>query len=128
MIILQEHPTIKIEIGSHTDSRGGDEYNIRLSQKRAESVIRFLIKQDISNERLVAKGYGETTPIAPNENPDGSDSPEGRQLNRRTEFKIIGKLDGEVIYDKSEIEEFEQKQKAQPTEKQPDEPIEPEDE
>jgi outer membrane protein OmpA-like peptidoglycan-associated protein len=106
LIILEEHPTIKIEIGSHTDSRGSDEYNIKLSQKRAESVVKFLAKKRIPIERMVAKGYGESTPVAPNKKPDGTDNPEGRQLNRRTEFKILGKVDGEVIYDRSEIDQF----------------------
>ncbi len=93
LILLREHPAIKIELGSHTDSKGSNEYNIQLSQKRAESVVKFLIKNKISPERLVPKGYGEEVAIAPNSNPDGSDNPEGRQLNRRTEFKIIGELE-----------------------------------
>ncbi|MFN8689076.1 MAG: hypothetical protein ACK5XL_03655, partial [Cyclobacteriaceae bacterium] len=49
----------------------------------------YLIKKGIESKRLVAKGYGETRPIARNTNPDGSDNPEGRQRNRRTEFKIL---------------------------------------
>ena len=61
-----------------------------------------LIKKGISRERLVAKGYGETNPIAQNENHDGSDNPDGRAKNRRTEFKILGSLKekySKVIYD-----------------------------
>ncbi len=88
--VLNENPQIKIELGSHTDSRGTDEYNQKLSQQRAESVIRYLTSKGIGIGRLVAKGYGESVPIAANENKDGSDNPEGRQKNRRTEFKIIG--------------------------------------
>jgi len=87
--VLVENPSFKIEIGSHTDSRGADDYNQRLSQERAESVVSYLILNGIKEDRLVAKGYGETLPVAPNENEDGSDNPEGRQLNRRTEFKIL---------------------------------------
>lgn len=99
--ILREFPEIIIEVSSHTDSKGDDEYNLVLSQKRAESVVKYLIKNGIPKERLVAKGYGETKPIAPNENNDGTDNPEGRQKNRRTEFKIIGTLDiySEIIYE-----------------------------
>ena len=67
-------------------------YNIKLSQRRSESVVRYLIEKGIDQDRLIAKGYGESQPIAPNKNPDGSDNPEGRQLNRRTEFKIVGSL------------------------------------
>jgi outer membrane protein OmpA-like peptidoglycan-associated protein/tetratricopeptide (TPR) repeat protein len=81
-----------VEIGSHTDNKGTDEYNIKLSQKRSESVVSYLISKGISQERLVAKGYGMRNPIAQNTNKDGSDNPEGRQLNRRTEFKIVGEI------------------------------------
>ncbi len=100
--ILEENPEIIIEIGSHTDSRGTDSYNETLSQRRAESVVRYLIGKGVQESRLQAKGYGETQHIAPNENPDGSDNPEGRALNRRTEFRIVGKLKGvsEIIYTK----------------------------
>ncbi|MAW65208.1 MAG: hypothetical protein CMD18_03335 [Flavobacteriales bacterium] len=98
--ILNENPDIKVEIGSHTDSRGDDSYNQILSQQRAQSVVDYLINNGVERERLVAKGYGETKPIAPNNNKNGSDNPEGRQMNRRTEFRIIGKIEGvsEIIY------------------------------
>ena len=98
--ILIETPDIIVEIGSHTDARGSDEYNIVLSQKRAESVVNYLISKKIDPRRLRAKGYGETKFIAPNQKPDGSDDPEGRQKNRRTEFRIIGTIDkySEIIY------------------------------
>lgn len=98
--ILIENPDIIVEIGSHTDARGSDEYNIVLSQKRAESVVNYLISRKIDPRRLRAKGYGETKFIAPNQKPDGSDDPEGRQKNRRTEFRIIGTIDkySEIIY------------------------------
>lgn len=101
LVILREAPDIIIELSSHTDSKGEDEYNMTLSQKRAESVVAYLIKKGIDKNRLVAKGYGETRPIAPNENPDGTDNPDGRQKNRRTEFKIIGNLSqySEIIYE-----------------------------
>lgn len=91
--VLNDNPDIKIELSSHTDSRGADDYNKRLSQQRAESVVKYLTQKGINPKRLVAKGYGETKPIAPNTNPDGTDSEEGRQLNRRTEFKIIGRIE-----------------------------------
>lgn len=99
--ILNETPQIVIEISAHTDSKGDDEYNRNLSQQRAESVVKHLVRKGIDPKRLYAKGYGETKPIAPNENPDGSDNPAGREKNRRTEFKIIGSLDQytEIIYE-----------------------------
>jgi len=94
LIVLQEIPNVQVEISSHTDSKGEDEYNKELSQKRAESVVKYLIKQGIDRKRLIAKGYGEEKPIAPNTNPDGSDNEEGRAKNRRTEFKFINIDDG----------------------------------
>jgi len=87
--VLNDNPEIKIEMSSHTDSIGSVEYNINLSQRRAAATVNYLIKQGIPAERLVAKGYGESKPIARNTNPDGTDNPEGRQRNRRTEFKIL---------------------------------------
>jgi len=93
VLFLKENPAIIVELGAHTDNKGDDEYNKKLSQKRAESVVKYLITAGLSKDRLIAKGYGETNAIAQNENPDGSDNPEGRQLNRRTEFTIKGELD-----------------------------------
>ena len=90
--LIDLFPNAIIEIGSHTDSTGSDEYNIRLSQRRSESVVRYLVGKGIPEAKLEARGYGESIPIAPNSNPDGSDNPAGRQLNRRTELKIIGEI------------------------------------
>ena len=89
VVLLNDNPEIKIEMGSHTDSVASEVYNIELSQRRAESTVNYLIRKGIAQERLVAKGYGEARPIARNTNPDGSDNPDGRQKNRRTEFKIL---------------------------------------
>lgn len=91
--ILQENPAIVIELSSHTDSKGSDKYNMDLSQKRAESCVNYLINEkNLPKERITAKGYGESMPVAPNQNLDGSDNEEGRAKNRRTEFKIIGEV------------------------------------
>lgn len=95
--LLENNPEIIVEIQSHTDNKGSDQYNLKLSQKRAESVVSYLIAKGIRPERLKARGYGESTPVAPNENSDGSDNPDGRAQNRRTDFRIIGVLDFEVI-------------------------------
>ncbi|MFH0895303.1 MAG: OmpA family protein [Bacteroidota bacterium] len=81
--LMNENPSIKIEISSHTDNIGSEEYNNTLSQARAQSVVDYLISKGIKKERLIAKGYGKSTPIAPN------DTEKGRQMNRRTEFKIL---------------------------------------
>ena len=83
--LLKENPSVKIEIGSHTDDIGSSDYNTKLSNSRSNSVLEYLISKGVSNSRVVAKGYGETKPKASNE------SEEGRQNNRRTEFKIISK-------------------------------------
>ena len=87
--VLIDNPEISIEFSAHTDSKGSPSYNLKLSQARAESVVNYIKEKGISPERVVAKGYGETMPVAPNTNDDGSDNPEGRKKNRRVEFKII---------------------------------------
>lgn len=83
--LLNDVPTMKIEIGGHTDSKGSDDYNLKLSQSRAQSVVDYLVTKGIDKGRLTAVGYGETKAIATN------DTDEGRQLNRRTEFEIKSK-------------------------------------
>ncbi|NOT75413.1 MAG: OmpA family protein [Cyclobacteriaceae bacterium] len=87
--ILIDNPEITIELGSHTDSVDDEAYNQKLSQRRAQSTVDYLIKKGIAPARLVAKGYGESQPIARNTNPDGTDNAAGRDRNRRTEFKIL---------------------------------------
>ncbi|MBN2466082.1 OmpA family protein [candidate division WOR-3 bacterium] len=83
--ILKDNPTINVEIQGHTDSKGSDEYNLSLSDKRAWAVVNYLVQNfGIAMNRLTAKGYGEARPIATNE----TDS--GRALNRRVEFVILG--------------------------------------
>ncbi|MEJ6694946.1 MAG: OmpA family protein [Chitinophagales bacterium] len=89
IIILQENPEIVIELGAHTDAIGSSDANYKLSQARAQSCVDYMISKGVSKDRLYAKGYGENSPIAPNENEDGSDNEAGRQKNRRTEFKVI---------------------------------------
>lgn len=104
---LNDNPTIVIELGSHTDTRGSDSQNLALSQKRAQSVVDYLIENGIAQERLVAKGYGETTPkvldVQVGSFEKGSVindafiaklsttelKEEAHQLNRRTEFKVL---------------------------------------
>ena len=83
--MLDNFPHLKIEISGHTDNVGNATYNQGLSEKRASSVINYLVREGILLERLTFLGHGYNQPIASNE------TSEGRQLNRRTEFKIIGK-------------------------------------
>lgn len=87
--ILVNNPSIAIQINSHTDSKGRLSYNYQLSKKRAKSVVDYLIELGIDPERLVPKGWGETSPIAPNTFPNGEDNPTGRAKNRRTSFSIL---------------------------------------
>lgn len=83
--MLRDVPTLKIEISGHTDNVGSDEYNKKLSKDRAKAVVDYLIVQGIEEDRLTFAGYGESQPIADN------DTEEGRQENRRTEFKVLSK-------------------------------------
>lgn len=95
LVLLKEAPEFIIEIGSHTDSIGEAKYNLELSHERATSVVNYLISQGIPTNRLIAKGYGAENPVARNFMPDGSDNAEGREKNRRTEFRIVGTLGAE---------------------------------
>ena len=88
---LVDNPSITVEIYSYTDSKGTEQYNMALSQRRAQSVLDYLEKNGIDRGRLTAKGFGPKNPTAPNI-ANGKDNPEGRQLNRRTEFRIITDL------------------------------------
>ena len=81
--LLTENPAIEIEMSAHTDSYGSDDYNFKLSDNRARSVMEYILAHGIAASRIVSKGYGETKPVAPN------DTPENRQLNRRVEFTIM---------------------------------------
>lgn len=87
--LLNDNPKVRIEIAAYTDSKGDVNYNNKLSQKRADAVRDYLLEKGIHPKRIVARGFGEKNPIAPNQKPDGTDNPEGRQKNRRVEFKIL---------------------------------------
>lgn len=82
--ILQDNPTLKIELGSHTDARASDAYNQKLSQNRAKSAVEYIVSKGIDADRLTYKGYGETQLIVKN-----AKTEEEHQRNRRTEFKIL---------------------------------------
>jgi outer membrane protein OmpA-like peptidoglycan-associated protein len=84
LTLLHENPKMKIEISGHTDNVGSKEHNIILSQNRAKAVYDYLINKGIKANRMSYKGYGYNRPISTN------DTEEGRTLNRRTEFKIVG--------------------------------------
>jgi outer membrane protein OmpA-like peptidoglycan-associated protein/Tfp pilus assembly protein PilF len=83
--LLHENPTLKIQINGHTDSTGKAADNLLLSENRAKAVVNYLVSKNISPQRLSAKGYGATQPVASNK------TEEGRALNRRTEMKVISR-------------------------------------
>ncbi len=87
---LAENPTIVVEVAGHADERGGYEYNIRLTQARANAVVDYLVKKGISPNRLIPKGYGWTQPVI-----KGAKTEREHQLNRRVEFRIIKELEGQ---------------------------------
>ena len=82
-LLMVENPTMEIEVSAHTDDRGSDAYNDRLSTLRGESVARYLIKAGIQPQRIHTIGYGKRRPLVPN------DSDENRERNRRVEFKVL---------------------------------------
>ena len=82
--LLKLNTQFKVELSAHTDDKGADAYNLKLSERRANSVVNYLKLKGIPTNRLVAKGYGKTKPLVPNT------SDENRAKNRRVEFKIIG--------------------------------------
>lgn len=87
-LLLKKYPGMTIELRSHTDSRANEEYNYKLSERRARAAYDYLVRRGISPARMIAKGYGESQPV--NECTDGENcSEKEHSLNRRTEFKII---------------------------------------
>ncbi len=83
--LLNDNKSLRIEISGHTDNQGSADYNLKLSQNRAKAVVDYLVSKGIASSRLESQGYGLTKPIATNA------TAAGRQLNRRTEFKILSK-------------------------------------
>ncbi len=118
---MKDNPNIKVEIGAHTDPRNTVEYNDILSQKRAESVVKHMVKNGIDPERLIAKGYGERTPLILKKDTgalkagtelthkfiESIEDPKLKkfayQLDRRTEFKIVGFVDGVELEKEIEV-------------------------
>jgi outer membrane protein OmpA-like peptidoglycan-associated protein len=91
--IILSHPGLRIEVEGHTDSVGGDAYNQRLSEQRADSVREYLVSQGVPSTGVTAKGFGETMPVASNDNAAG------RQQNRRVELVVSGEVIGTKLSD-----------------------------
>jgi outer membrane protein OmpA-like peptidoglycan-associated protein len=88
VLMLKSNPNLKVEISGHTDSKGDAAYNQKLSDERAQAVVASLEKAGIPADRMKAKGYGKTMPVAANQKANGTDNPDGRQQNRRVELKV----------------------------------------
>ncbi len=86
--IVRDKAAGAVRIEGHTDSKGNDGYNQKLSERRAESVRQWFARHGFGGPEFSAKGFGETRPVAPNAKPDGSDDAEGRRKNRRVEIVI----------------------------------------
>ena len=88
-VVLRAHANAPVTIDGHTDGKGSDAYNQPLSEKRAQAVRDWLVKNGgASAATITTKGWGKTRPIVPNTHPDGSDDPEGRKKNRRVEITV----------------------------------------
>ena len=88
--IAERFPNVPLQVRGHTDAKGGEDYNLALSQRRSASVKQWLITNaSISPNRISTQGYGESQPVAPNTRADGTDNPSGRQLNRRVEIVAL---------------------------------------
>lgn len=89
--VLAFYADAPVSVRGHTDSKGPDDYNQDLSERRAAAVVASLVDEHgVDPARLRAEGLGESQPVAPNERSDGSDDPEGRQQNRRVEILLEG--------------------------------------
>lgn len=86
--LINESEVLSVTIVGHTDAKGSEEYNLDLSNRRAASVRDWLVAAGIDPGLFTVEGRGEADPVAPNENEDGSDNPDGRALNRRVEIVI----------------------------------------
>jgi outer membrane protein OmpA-like peptidoglycan-associated protein len=91
--IILAHPGLRIEVEGHTDSVGGDEYNMKLSENRADAVRTYLVDQGVARESVTARGFGKTTPVADNS------TAAGRQMNRRVELVVSGEIMGTSVTD-----------------------------
>ncbi|MBS1590410.1 MAG: OmpA family protein, partial [Bacteroidetes bacterium] len=86
---MKDNPSLSVEIYSFTDGKGADQYNKSLSERRAQAVKSYLVNNGVEDSRMIVKGFGKKMPAAPNTSSSGTDNPTGRQLNRRTEFRIV---------------------------------------
>jgi outer membrane protein OmpA-like peptidoglycan-associated protein/tetratricopeptide (TPR) repeat protein len=95
--VLINYPDLKIEVAGYTDAKGSSSYNIKLADRRAQSVIKYFTMAGLPQKRFTKKSYGESNFAAVNTNRDGSDNPEGRKYNRRVTFGIVDSQTGVIL-------------------------------
>lgn len=95
--IMIQYPELYIEVSGNTDSKGNVDYNFELSSKRARAVIQYLVNKGVDPIRFISKATGELESIAFNQNPDGSDNPEGRKHNRNASIKILKSTNSNIV-------------------------------
>lgn len=103
--LMDKNPGLLVEIIGHTDALGSVQFNQKLSENRSKSAIDYLVSLGIGQNRFVSKGAGKSQFIAINQNPDGSDNPEGRQLNRRVEIKLLNSVPENVVVEEIKVPE-----------------------
>ncbi|PKP19517.1 MAG: hypothetical protein CVU05_11190 [Bacteroidetes bacterium HGW-Bacteroidetes-21] len=103
--LMTKNPFLYVEIIGHTDAKGSSDFNKKLSERRAKSSIDYLVSLGIERNRFIGKGMGKSHFIAINDNPDGSDNPEGRQLNRRVEIKLMNSDITNIIVEEIKVPE-----------------------
>ena len=103
--LMSKNPSLLVEIIGHTDAISSAKFNQKLSENRSMSAINYLVSLGINQNRFVSKGMGKNDFIAINQNPDGSDNPDGRQLNRRVEIKLMNSTADNIIVEEIKVPE-----------------------
>jgi len=103
--ILEKFQKLNLQIIGNTDSKGSETYNLSLSEKRAAAAFNYLTQKGVEKSRLTPLAKGENNPVAINQNPDGTDNPEGRKLNRRVDFGVEGITEKNIKIRKTEVPE-----------------------
>jgi outer membrane protein OmpA-like peptidoglycan-associated protein len=104
-ILLNNNPSLVIQIAGYTDAIGNASYNLILSKRRAQSVADYLATNDVAKDQMKVVSYGEDKPVARNNNSDGSDNPKGRKFNRRVEIIPLSEITNLFIINKLDVPE-----------------------
>jgi outer membrane protein OmpA-like peptidoglycan-associated protein len=104
--VMIKYPDLFVEVIGHTDSRGTAKYNLELSDKRVHAIINYLNTKGIAKTRFVSRALGESKDIARNINPDGTDNPEGRRLNRSAEIKILQPDNFNIVVEAMKVPDY----------------------